>query len=213
MLQWIELLAVLSSGVFGVLLARRKQLDFVGVFSVAFVVTFGGGTLRDVLLDRRPLFWIEHDRYVMLIFGLALVASFIRHWPVRLQKWLHFPDALGLGLFSIAGASHALTAGTSPFIASLLGVITGTFGGVIGDIVCNEVPHLFRPTAPLYATCAFVGVWTFQLLSMAGTDTNISMWAGVAMTVLLRALAVRFDLRLPATPSSEDAAPQSEDSL
>lgn len=199
MLQWIEWLAVLSSGVFGVALARRKQLDFVGVFSVAFVVTFGGGTLRDVLLDRRPLFWIEHDHYAMTIFGLSFVACFVRRWPSQWAKLLHLPDALGLGLFSIAGASHALTAGTSPFIASLLGVITGTFGGVIGDIVCNEVPHLFRPTAPLYATCAFVGVWAFQLLSMLGAHSDVAMWSGVATTVVMRVLAVRFDLRLPAT--------------
>lgn len=204
MLWWIELLAVLSSGVFGVLLARRKQLDFVGVFSVAFVVTFGGGTLRDVLLDRRPLFWIENDHYVKILFGLSLVASLIRRWPVGWEKWLHFPDALGLGLFSIAGTSHALMAGTSPFIAALLGVITGTCGGVIGDIVCNEVPHLFRPTAPLYATCSFVGVWVFQLLAMAHVHTNVAIWSGVATTVVMRLVALRFDLKLPATKSPEE---------
>jgi len=209
MLPWIELLAVLSSGVFGILLARRKQLDFVGVFSVAFIVTFGGGTLRDVLLDRRPFFWIKHDVYPLLIFGMALVSSLMRRWPRGWEKWLHLPDALGLGLFSIAGASYALTEGTPPFIASLLGVITGTFGGVIGDIVCNEVPHLFRPTTPLYATCSFVGIWAFQLLSLAGADTDVAMWIGVSTTVLLRFIALRFDLRLPAT-NLPDALPNSD---
>lgn len=198
MLSWIELLAVMSSGVFGVLLARRKQLDFVGVFSVALVVTFGGGTLRDLLLDRHPLFWIEHDHYPMILFGLALAACLIRRWPANLTRWLHLPDALGLGLFSIVGASHALTAGTSPFIASLLGVVTGTFGGVIGDIICNEVPNLFRPTAPLYATCSFIGIWVYQLLHLAHADTSLAMWSGAATTVVLRLFALKYDWRLPA---------------
>ena len=201
----LELLAVVSAGVFGVILARQKQLDFVGVFCVAFIAAFGGGTLRDVLLNRHPLFWIEHHQYPVIIFCLALVTSLIRRWPGWMQIGLKLADALGLGLFSVVGASYALAAETSLFVAALFGVITGTFGGVMGDIVCNEVPHLFRPTAPLYATCSFIGAWVFLLLPHAGATDNFAMWAGAATTVALRLIALRWDLRLPESKPTESS--------
>ncbi len=200
MMQLIELLAVISAGIYGVLLARRKQMDFVGVFSVAFVTAFGGGTMRDVLLDRTPMFWIKHEHYPLLIFLLAVAAILLRRftaWQRWAQRWLFLPDAFGLGLFSIVGAGYALEAHTSLFVASLFGVITGTFGGVIGDIVCNEVPNLFRPQSQLYATCSFVGCWVFMLLGLLEVPEDLTLWAGILTVVTLRLIAVRWDLRLP----------------
>lgn len=201
MMQLIELLAVISAGVYGVLLARRKGMDFVGVFSVAFVAAFGGGTLRDVMLDRTPLFWVKHAQYPVLVFLLALIATTTRKstaWQKWAERWLFLPDAFGLGLFSIVGAGYALEAGTSFFVASLFGVITGTFGGVIGDVVCNEVPNLFRPQSTLYATCSFVGCWGYLLLGWAGVPDNLGLWAGILLVVAIRLIAVRWDLCLPA---------------
>ena len=201
MMPLIELLAVISAGVYGVLLARRKGMDFVGVFSVALITAFGGGTLRDVLLDRTPLFWIRHAQYPVLVFALALIATATRRsttWQTWAERWLFLPDAFGLGLFSIVGAGYALEAGTSLFVASLFGVITGTFGGVIGDIVCNEVPNLFRPHTPLYATCSFLGCWGYMLLGLAGVPENLGLWCGILLIVTIRLIAVRWDLRLPA---------------
>jgi len=203
MMQLIELLAVVSAGVFGVLLARRKNMDFVGVFSVAFITAFGGGTLRDVFLDRQPLFWIKHAHYPVIVFGLAFVAFLVRRWPRWVERWLYLPDALGLGFFSIVGAGFALEAGTSLFIASLFGVITGTFGGVIGDIVCNEVPTLFRPTTPLYATCSFAGCWVFLLIGRSEWPEAVAVWSGVATVVIIRLLAIRWDICLPESRSTE----------
>lgn len=199
MLSAIELLAVISSGIYGILLARRNRFDLVGVQTVAFIAAFGGGSLRDVLLGRRPLFWIQHDHFAIIIFVLALIGSIVRHWPKWVERGLFLPDALGLGLFSIVGASHALNEGTSLFVASLFGVITGTFGGVIGDVVCNQVPNLFRPTAPLYATCSFLGCWVYLLLGVAGVAEPVALWSGIFAVVTLRLLALRWDLRLPST--------------
>ena len=128
MMQLIELLAVISAGIYGVLLARRKEMDFVGVFSVAFITAFGGGTLRDLLLDRTPMFWIKHDHYPVIVFLLALAAVLMRNftgWQRWAQRWLFLPDAFGLGLFSVVGAGYALEAQTSMFVAALFGVITG----------------------------------------------------------------------------------------
>lgn len=207
MLQFIEFLAVISSGTFGVLLARRKGLDFVGVFSVACITAFGGGTLRDLFLDRHPLFWIEHDHYPLIIFALSFVISLVRRLPQRIEKTLYLPDALGLGLFSIVGAGYAVEAGTSWFIAALLGTITGTFGGVMGDVVCNELPSLFR-TSPLYATCAFLGCWVYLVLERVVPAQILAITVGISVIVLLRLIALYWNIRLPEySPGDQEDRP------
>jgi uncharacterized membrane protein YeiH len=200
MLRLIEFLAVISGGIYGVSLARRQKMDFVGVFCVAFITALGGGTLRDVLLDRTPLFWIRASYFPLMIFGLALVATLLRRWTLWLERsvrWLYVPDALGLGLFSIVGVNYALEAGTSLFVSTLFGVITGSFGGVIGDVVCNEVPSLFRSGTPLYATCSFAGCWLYLGVAHCGVPEDAAMWLGILFIVILRLVAVRWDLRLP----------------
>jgi uncharacterized membrane protein YeiH len=201
MLQALEFMAVIAAALFGVMMARSKQLDVVGTISVTFVVAFGGGTLRDVLLDREPLFWIENDHYAWIVFGIAIVGTLLPRLPQRFESLLNLPDAIGMALFSIAGAGVAIRLTTfhvSPFIASLFGVMTGTFGGVLGDIACNEVPRLFRPTMPLYASCAFVGCWVYLLLRETFVGPSVALWAGAATIVLMRLAALRWDIRLPA---------------
>lgn len=194
----IEVMAVISGAVFGVLLARRKGMDFVGVFSVAFMTAFGGGTLRDLLLDRHPLFWIQYSWYPVIVFGVAAIVSLIPRIPPWVEKFLHFPDAMGLGLFSVLGTQIALDENVAPFVAVLFGVITGTFGGVIGDIACNEVPNLFRPATPLYATCAFVGGWVLLGCKMLPLPESADFVISATMVVLLRLIALRFNIGLRA---------------
>ena len=198
MMLVIEVLAVISGAVFGVLLARRKGMDFVGVFSVAFMTAFGGGTLRDVLLDRHPLFWIQYSWYPVIVFVVAAVVSLIPKIPKSAERLLHFPDAMGLGLFSILGTEIALEQGVSPFVAVLFGVMTGTFGGVIRDIACNEVPNLFRPATPLYATCAFVGGWILLVCKMMPLPDSADFLISAAVVVVLRLLALKFNIGLRA---------------
>ncbi len=176
MFDLIELMAVVTSACYGVLLARQHRMDLVGVFSLAFIVAFGGGTLRDLFLDRHPLFWIREHHYPVIVFILALLTSLIPRLPRSTERYLSVPDALGLGLFTVVGATVAVEVGTSYFIASLLGVVTGTFGGVMGDVVCNRAPRLFG-SAPLFATCSFAGCWLLFLLytlpiSPAWTNTT-----------------------------------------
>lgn len=211
MYQVIELLAVIASATYGVLLARRHQMDFVGVFCLAFIVAFGGGTLRDVFLDRHPLFWIREEHYPVIVFCLAIVTSLVPTLPDKTERFLSLPDALGLGLFSIAGANVALDAGTSYFIASLLGAVTGTFGGVIGDIICNRVPSLFRP-APLFATCSFLECWLFFLLRRFPFVEPFAAPIAIAAIVLMRLAAIRYKLALPHLgeddPADDVARPQ-----
>jgi uncharacterized membrane protein YeiH len=160
------------------------------------MTAFGGGTLRDVFLDRHPLFWIQNHHYPLIVFGLAFVTSLFRKIPKVVEKALYLPDALGLGLFSVVGAGYAMEAGTSWFIAALLGTITGTFGGVIGDVVCNELPSLFRST-PLYATCSFLGCWVYLFLQNAVPQQIIAVASGIVAIVLLRLAALYWNIRLP----------------
>ncbi|MGE3181297.1 MAG: trimeric intracellular cation channel family protein [Phycisphaerae bacterium] len=204
MIQIIEFCAVISAALFGILLARSKGMDFIGVCSLAFIVAFGGGTLRDVLLDRQPLFWIEHDHYAWIVFAIAIIGSILPRLPARFENWLDIPDALGLAFFSVVGAGVAIdvtTFNVSPFLATLFGVITGTFGGVIGDIASNEIPRLFRPATRLYASCSFIGCWVYLLLRDTALSEPIALWTGVTVIVLMRLAALRWNLRLPASPA------------
>ena len=198
MMLVIEVVAVISGAIFGVLLARRKGMDFVGVFCVAFMTAFGGGTLRDVLLDRRPLFWIQYSWYPIIVFAVAAVISLIPRVPKWVERFLYFPDALGLGLFSVLGTQIALDEGTSQFVAVLFGVMTGTFGGVIGDIACNDVPNLFRPATPLYATCAFAGGWALIVCKWLPMPVPADFAISAAVVVVMRLLALRYNIGLRA---------------
>jgi uncharacterized membrane protein YeiH len=198
-LRWAEIAALVAFAVSGYLEAERRGMDPIGHFALAFVAAFGGGTLRDVLIDRRPLFWIEHHEWVVAVFALSLLLPWlardrVRPWVERLVPW---PDALGLGLFAATGTALSVDAGLPPFVAVMMGVITATFGGVIVDVLCNEVPRIFRRTE-LNATCAFACGWTVLGLEAIEAPRSLSIAAGAALGFGLRMLAVRLGWRLPA---------------
>ena len=197
LIRFIEIMAILVGAFSGFIEARRKRMDLVGVFTVAFIAAFGGGTLRDILLDRRPLFWVQHEEYAILIFVLAMVASplmkTLRH--IVSERLIVIADAVGLGLFSVAGVSSALDAHMPLFIASMMGVITGIFGGVLRDIVCNEVPMVFRDGKP-YAICAFVGNWIFLLMGMYGFPHDFALWSSALFISGLRLLTWKFNVQV-----------------
>ena len=193
----IEVIAILVGALSGFIEARRKRMDIVGVFTVAFITAFGGGTLRDILLDRRPLFWVHHQEYAILIFVLALIAAplirTLRH--IVSERLIVIADAVGLGLFAVAGVSQAQAANMPIFIASMMGVITGIFGGVLRDIVCNEVPMVFRDGKP-YAICAFFGAWLYIGLQYTSVSDDVALWSSAATITVLRLLTWKFDLRI-----------------
>ena len=197
LIKFIEIMAILVGAFSGFIEARRKRMDLVGVFTVAFITAFGGGTLRDILLDKRPLFWVEHQEYTILLFVLALtVAPFMKHLRhIVSERLIVVADAVGLGLFAVAGVSQAQAAGMPMFIAAMMGVITGIFGGVLRDIVCNEVPMVFRDGKP-YAICAFVGCWLYILLQHVDVPNDFALWLSAATISMLRLLTWKFDLRI-----------------
>jgi uncharacterized membrane protein YeiH len=197
LLQSIEAMAVLVNAISGFIEARSKKMDVVGVFIVAFITAFGGGTLRDILLDKRPLFWVTHQEYTILIFALSLIAvpliRTLRH--IVSERLIIIADAFGLGLLSIAGTSQALAAGMPLFIASMMGVITGTFGGLLRDIVCNEIPMVLRDGRP-YAACSFAGCWMFLLMQHSGVSSDFALWSSALAITGLRLFTWAKDIRI-----------------
>lgn len=196
LLSIIDAIGVFAFALSGLIEARKRDMDLVGLFVVALVTAFGGGTLRDLLLDRQPIFWIQHDAYAVAILALALVFAFVPAAGRIPAAVLLVADALGLGLFCVAGVGYALEAKTSLFIAALMGVITGTFGGVLRDVLCNKLPALFRQT-PLYATCAFAGSYLYGGLLLAGVANQVAVWVAIAFIAAFRLAALRWHWVLP----------------
>lgn len=204
-LRWAEIAGLIAFAISGYLEAERRGMDPIGHFALAFVSAFGGGTLRDLLIDRRPLFWIEHHGWVVGVFAMCLVLPWLtrqrpRPWLERAVQW---PDALGMGLFAASGTALAIDAGMPMFVAALMGVITATFGGVICDVLCNEVPRIFRRTE-LHATCAFAGGWLFIVAEAVAAPRPLAIAAGAALAFGLRMVAVGRGWRLPELSRSGD---------
>jgi len=195
----VEVLATLAFAISGMLEAARKRLDMVGVCVVAGLTAFGGGTLRDILLDRRPFFWVQHASWLWALLALCAVAMLTlraRHFELT-ERAVLWPDALGLGLFSASGAQIALDMQMPTIVAVLMGVITAVFGGVLRDIVCNEIPSAFRDHRP-YAVCAFIGTWALVLAHSLDAPDWLGLAAAVGTTVILRGLSLWSGYQLPA---------------
>lgn len=178
--------------------AARKRLDVVGVCVVAGLTAFGGGTLRDILLDRRPFFWVQHAVWLWALLALCTLAMLTlrtRHFELT-ERAVLWPDALGLGLFSASGTQIALDMQMPAIVAVLMGVITAVFGGVLRDIVCNEIPSAFRDHRP-YAVCAFIGTWMLVLAQALSAPDWLGLTSAAATTVTLRGLALWSGYRLP----------------
>jgi uncharacterized membrane protein YeiH len=194
----VEGLATAAFALSGAMEAARKRLDAVGVCVVAFLAAFGGGTLRDLLLDQRPFFWVRHVELLWAVLVIALLAMLFlrdRHFVVT-EKAIQWPDALGLGLFAAVGVDLALQTQLPALVAVLMGVITGVFGGVLRDMVCNEIPSAFRDHRP-YAVCAFAGGWVYVGLLYLGQPGSLALLACVAVTAGLRGLALWRNWQIP----------------
>lgn len=200
----VEAGATLAFALSGLLEAARKRLDAVGVCLVAGLAAFGGGTLRDVLLDRRPFFWVAHVEWLWALLALCIAAmAFLRarHFAPT-EKAMQWPDALGLGLFGASGTQLALAQDMPGIVAVLMGVITATFGGVLRDIVCNEIPTALRDHRP-YAICAFAGGWVLVAAHAAGVPDGLALLLSVATGTGLRVLALVTGFVLPRWSSDD----------
>jgi uncharacterized membrane protein YeiH len=195
----LELIGTAAFALSGVLSAMRKQMDVVGIVVCGFLAAFGGGTLRDVLMDRRPFFWVEHQAVLVGVFALCVgCATFFRPQHLeRSRRVLQVADAMGLGLFCTTGLHLAWTGGQPAMVALMMGVITATFGGVLRDIVCNEIPQLFHDHRP-YAVCALAGGVVYSVLASAQAPEWITVAACTAVATGSRLMALGLGWRLPA---------------
>lgn len=191
-----ELLGVAVFAVSGALAAGRKSLDLIGVAVLAVVTAIGGGTIRDILLDRHPIFWIDDPTYLVVI----LVSAALTMLYVRLRTppstSLRVADALGLALFSVSGAQIAEQAGLPGMIVVLMGTITGSAGGVLRDVLSAEVPILLRQTE-LYATASIVGTSIYLVLETTDVARNIAALIAMMVVAAIRLAAIYWGLRLP----------------
>ena len=190
----VTMSAVAVSAITGVLEAGRKPIDLFGVVLVALTSALGGGSIRDLLLAR-PVFWVADQTFLVAAIA-AGVATFVLVRLARLPANLFLvPDALGLALFTVMGAQAAMVYGAPWFVASFLGVVTGVFGGVLRDILCNEVPLVFA--GELYATASWAGAMVFIGLLRAGVEGSIAVLLAMAAIFLLRIAAIHWRLTLP----------------
>ena len=201
----LELLGVAVFAVSGVLAAGRKRLDVLGITVIAVVTAIGGGTLRDLLLDRHPIFWIANTTHLWVILGATGVTlGYLRFW-IATRRALLVADALGLAFFTIAGVQITEQAGYSDLIALLMGTITGVAGGVLRDVLTAEIPLVMRPGL-LYATAAIVGAATYLLLEGLHVPSDMAALAGMGVIAGLRLAAILWRLELPAVGLPEDEA-------
>ena len=191
-----DLFGVAVFAITGALMAGRKSMDLFGVLVIAIITALGGGTIRDLLLDRN-VFWVVDQLYLMAAASTSLLTFFLaRTVPVPPRLFL-IPDALGLALFTIVGTQVSLQWHAPWLVASLMGVITGVMGGVLRDILCNDVPLVFLK-GELYATAAWLGALALIGLQAVGVSSVNASWVAMAIVLVLRLLAMRFNLTLPA---------------
>ncbi len=200
-LYLIELVATLAFALSGVIEAARRRLDAVGVVVVAGLAAFGGGTLRDVLLDRRPFFWVTHTELLwgVLILGIVAMLVMRRRHLEPTERAMQWPDAVGMGLFSASGTQMSLAMGQPPLVAVVLGMVTAVFGGVLRDIVCNDIPKVFCDHRP-YALFAFAGGWVLIALDHAGAPQWLGLVVAASVATSLRLLAMWQDWKIPSVP-------------
>lgn len=196
LLYWLGMAAVAVNALTGVLDSSRKNMDLIGALLVGIATALGGGTIRDLLLDRN-VFWVVDQLYLMAAASTSLLTFFLaRTLPVPPRLFL-IPDALGLALFTIVGTQVSLQWHAPWLVASLMGVITGVMGGVLRDILCNDVPLVFLK-GELYATAAWLGALALIGLQAVGVSSVNASWVAMAIVLVLRLLAMRFNLTLPA---------------
>lgn len=201
LLYWVGLAAVAVNALTGVLDAGRKQMDLVGVVMVGTATALGGGTVRDILLQR-PVFWLSDQIYLVVALATTLIIFFAVRGLRLPPRLFLIPDAIGLALFTVVGTQISLQAGAPWLAASLLGVITGVVGGVVRDILCNDVPLIFV-RGELYATAAWIGALALIGLQSLGVSAIITTWAGMATVLLVRVAAMAFKITLPTYSSRE----------
>ncbi len=191
----IYLVAITAEAMSGALAAGRRHMDIFGVAVIAFVTALGGGTIRDVILGHYPIGWTQHPEYVYLVLGAGLLTTVIARYMHRLHRIFLALDAMGLIAFSLIGSNIALALGYPTVVVIMSGMITGISGGILRDVLCNQVPVVFR--RELYASVSLAVCALFLILKAQGVGMNLNTAICFTSGLSLRLLAIHFHWRLP----------------
>lgn len=191
----IDILGTIAFAISGVLVAMEKKLDLFGVFIIAFVTAVGGGTLRDMLIGNTPVVWLREPVYVSVILATVILSIIFVKQLKYVRTTLFLFDTIGLGLFTMVGVEKGLSAELSPIMCIGLGTITASFGGVIRDILCNEIPVIFRKE--VYATACILGGASYFMFRELPFDSAYAYIAAIIVVIIIRLLAVKFKIALP----------------
>jgi uncharacterized membrane protein YeiH len=192
----LDYAAVFVFALTGALVASRAQLDIVGFIFLACLTATGGGTLRDIILDRDAVFWVREPAVLMVATVAAVLIFFTAHLAESRYRWLLWLDAVALSVAVPAGVGVALDTGQTGAIVILMGVMTGTFGGMLRDVVANEVPLVLKQ-GELYLSAAFAGSAAALAALWLGTDQALALLAAAGVTFALRAGSMAFGWKLP----------------
>ncbi|WP_298481012.1 trimeric intracellular cation channel family protein [uncultured Maribacter sp.] len=191
----IDILGTIAFAISGVLVAMEKKLDLFGVFIIAFVTAVGGGTLRDVLIGNVPVTWIKEPVYMVIIAITVVFAIIFVNKLKYLRKSLFLFDTIGIGFYTLIGIEKGISANLVPIMCVVLGTITACFGGVIRDILCNEIPVIFRKE--VYATVCILGGGIYFLLSLTPIKPDYVFMFAIISIITLRIIAVKYNITLP----------------
>ncbi|MEL6304800.1 MAG: trimeric intracellular cation channel family protein [Bacteroidota bacterium] len=193
--QLADILGTIAFAISGVLVAMDKRLDLFGVLIIAFVTAIGGGTLRDLLIGNTPVTWIQDLTYVIVIPITVVLAILFAKQLKFLRRSLFLFDTIGMGLYTMVGIEKGLEVNLAPVICIALGTMTASFGGVLRDILCNEIPVIFR--REIYATACIAGGGLYFLLMLFNTPEKIAYAIGVLAVIAIRIWAVKMNIGLP----------------
>ena len=199
--QIIDILGTIAFAISGVLVAMNKRMDPFGVLIIAFVTAVGGGTLRDIMVGVEPVSWMRNMTFVYVILGSVVFAVLLKKRISYLRKSLFLFDTIGIGLYTVVGIETGLVAGLHPIICIALGTMTACFGGVLRDILCNEIPVIFRKE--IYATACILGGFTYFILRQFLEDRNYLFIIAGLIVILVRLLAVKYKISLPSLYKNE----------
>lgn len=192
---------IMYTGIFvfaatGALKARTHQMDIFGGMVIAFATAYGGGTIRDLLIGATPVNWVNDYLALALVVSAVIIVSFFKTNKAKFRRTIFFTDAIGLGMFTAAGIERSIVYNINDGYAVIMGVITATFGGLLADIICGEMPDLLK-RGELYATACAIGGVMYVLMKKAGIEMNTGLFICVCIVVGVRILSKRKRLRLP----------------
>lgn len=194
-IQTIDILGTIAFAISGVLVALNKRMDPFGVLIIAFVTAVGGGTLRDILIGETPVFWMTNMTFIYVILLTTVLAVIFRAKLNYLRRSLFLFDTIGIGLYTVIGVEKGISAELHPIICIALGTMSACFGGVIRDILCNEIPVIFRKE--IYATACIIGGLSYFLLKEFTLGQNLIFIISGLVVISIRLIAVVFKISLP----------------